>query len=483
MIVFFRFRLWNNKFNIIKDNLGVTYMSWILGYKKSCQWLGIVAVRMIMAIFLCCVLSLVPKAFAGDAVPDVWTGPDAVRFALKNNPDAQIAIKRIASSSAAIKEANAAFYPQLGMQAGYSRTNNPMYSFGNILNQGVFSNSIDFNAPGETDDLQFMLQLTYRIYNGGRNQAVVDAANAREKAAMLQEEAVKNSLGFAVVRSFFNIVQAREHVSARQAAVQAIDASIAVARARFEAGDMLKQELLNLEVQQSLAGEDLIQAQHGLVLSKQGFLNVLGLTGEKVNINLVQTPLQTVPTQPDFKGRSEIKAMHFLIQARQAGLRQAKSGYYPTADAFGSYQADKGFEMGSGSGDSWMAGIRVNMTLFDGKQTDARVQQADIALAQAKDELRKMELAYGLEIRQAVLTLDQTDKRCRVTEKMVVSAQESARLFRERFNVGLVLSSELIDTENRLTEAQVRQALANPEQRIAVANLRRACGLLQYTEQ
>jgi outer membrane protein TolC len=130
-----------------------------------------------------------------------------------------------------------------------------------------------------------------------------------------------------------------------------------------------------------------------------------------------------------------------------------------------------------------MAGIRVNMTLFDGKQTDARVQQADIALAQAKDELRKMELAYGLEIRQAVLTLDQTDKRCRVTEKMVVSAQESARLFRERFNVGLVLSSELIDTENRLTEAQVRQALANAEHRIAVANLRRACGLLQYTEQ
>ena len=79
---------------------------------------------------------------------------------------------------------------------------------------------------------------------------------------------------------------------------------------------------------------------------------------------VITTPLQAVPIQPDFKDRSEIKAMQFLIQAKQAGLRQAKSGYYPTADAFGSYQVDKGFEMGSGSGDSWMAGIRVNMTLF-----------------------------------------------------------------------------------------------------------------------
>jgi len=451
-------------------------------YKKGFKWLGIAAEYMMMAICLCCALSHVPAAFAQDTVPDVWTGPDAVRFALQNNPDAQIALKRIASSAAAIKEASAAFYPQLGVQAGYSRTNNPMYSFGNILNQGVFSNSIDFNNPGETDDLQFMLGLTYRIYNGGRSQAGVDAANARKKAAMLQEKAVKNSLGFAVVKSFFNIVQAKGNVSARQAAVQAIDASIQAARARFEEGDLLKQELLNLEVQQSLASEDLIQAQHGLALSKQSLLNVLGLTGNQVDINLDQTPLQPVPTQPDFKDRSEILAMQFLIQARQAGLRQAKSGYYPTADAFGSYQVDNGFEKGSGSGDSWMAGIRVNMTLFDGKQTEARVQQASIALAQEKDELRKMELAYALEIRQAVLTLDQTDKRCQVTVKMVASAQESARLFRERFKAGLVLSSELIDAENRLTEAQVRHTLANAEHRIAVANLRRACGLLQYSE-
>ncbi len=450
---------------------------------KQKKWLRSSVVSMAGVICLYCLMSHVPFAFAQDTVPDVWTCPEAVQFALKNNPDAQIALKRIAASAAAIQEANSAFYPQLGVQAGYSRTNNPMYSFGNILNQGVFTNSIDFNDPGETDDLQFMLQLTYRIYNGGRSRAGVAAADAQKEAAMLQEEAVKRSLGFAVVKSFFNIVQAGENVSARQAAVQAIEASMRVAGARYDAGDMLKEELLNLQVQHALAGEDLIQAQHGFALSQQGFLNVLGLTGTQVTIDLAQTPLQTVPIQPDFKDRSEIKAMQFIIQAREAGIRQAKSGYYPTADAFGSYQVDKGFELGDGSGDSWMAGVRVNMNLFDGKQTAARVQQANIALDQTKDELRKMELAFGLEIRQAVLNLDQTDKRCRVTEKMVTSARESARLFRERFKAGLVLSSDLIDTENRLTEAQVRHAMANAEHRIAVANLRRACGLLQYADQ
>ena len=451
--------------------------------RKKHEWFHKAAVPTVMSICLCCALLNAPSALGQNPIPDVWTAPEAVRFALHNNPDAQIALKRIASSAVAIEQANAAFYPQLGVQAGYSRTNNPMYSFGNILNQGVFSSSIDFNDPGKTDDLQFMIQLTYRLYNGGRNQAGLDAANAQKKAAELQEEAVKNSLGFAVVKVFFTIIQARENVSARESAVQAIEAAIQSARARFEAGDLLKQELLNLEVEQSLASENLIQAQHGLALTKQSLLNVLGLTGNQVEISSDQTPLQSAPAQPDFKNRAEIKAMQFLIQARQAAVRRARGGYYPTADAFGSWQVDKGFEMGSESGDSWMAGVRVNMTLFDGKQTAARVQQANIALAQAKDELRKMELNYELEIRQAVLNLGQAEKRCQVTRKMMASAKESARLFRERFKAGLVLSSELIDTENRLTEAQVRHALANAEQRVAVANLRRACGLLQYADE
>ena len=40
---------------------------------------------------------------------------------------------------------------------------------------------------------------------------------------------------------------------------------------------------------------------------------------------------------------------------------------------------------------------------------------------------------------------------------MVEQAEESAHLSRERFKEGLILSSELIDVENRLTDAQVRK--------------------------
>ncbi|MBT8345889.1 MAG: TolC family protein, partial [Desulfofustis sp.] len=67
-----------------------------------------------------------------------------------------------------------------------------------------------------------------------------------------------------------------------------------------------------------------------------------------------------------------------------------------------------------------------------------------------------------------------------VTDKMVEVAQESAQLSRERFKEGVILSSDVLDTEVRLTDTLVRQSAARANYRIATANLRRALGYQQY---
>ena len=74
----------------------------------------------------------------------------------------------------------------------------------------------------------------------------------------------------------------------RESAITAITASLTVAKARYEAGDLLKASLLDIEVQQSAAHEQLIQARHGLNLAKRAFLNLLGLNGKEVHLDLAQ---------------------------------------------------------------------------------------------------------------------------------------------------------------------------------------------------
>lgn len=427
---------------------------------------------------------LLPQILAAEGnerPPSRWTVAEAVHFALRHNPDAQAAVERIRAADADIKAARAAFFPQLALGAEYTRTNNPMYSFGNILNQGTFSDTIDFNEPGTTDNLQTKAIVLYRLFNGGHDMAGLDAADARSRAAQQEQAAIRSRLGYEVVRSFYTIIQARDTVQARQAAVDAINASLAVARARHEEGSLLREDLLNLEVQQARAQEQGIQARHGLSLAQRGFLHLLGLTSGEVELDPAAGPEPDIPVERDIRNRPELTGMTALVNAQEAMVRQARSGAYPTADAFGSYQIDKGTEAGEdGSGNSWTTGVRLNYTLFNGGQTTAATERAKARLAEAREQQRKMELAFHLELEQAALALDQEEERLKVTARMVVAATESARLARLRFKEGVLLASQLIDTENRLTDARVSHALASASRRIAIADLRRAAGLAQF---
>lgn len=423
--------------------------------------------------------SSVPASNLAEQAPERWTLHDAVQFALANNPDTAITGQRIAAAQAAVQEAGAAFYPQLDLGATYNRTDNPMLSFGNILNQGEFNETIDFNDPGTTDTLTMAATASYRLYNGGSDHAGLRAAEARKAASNHEMEAVRAQLSFEVIKTFYTIVQAEETVRARRSAVDAAAAAVSVARERHAAGDLLKADLLNLEVHQAEEKENLIQARHGLHLAQRALLNLLGLEDGPTAVEHDPAFALQVPDERDFALRPELRSMESAVTAAKAAVRQARGANYPTADAFASYQVDRGYEL-DGDGESWLAGVKVNFNLFSGQRTAARIAGARAVLEERKEQLRKVSLAIRLEVEQAALALDQAEQRLLVTEKMVAQAEESARLSRERFREGVILASELIDAENRLTGALVRRTAAVTARIIAVADLRRACGLEQF---
>ena len=423
-------------------------------------------------------------AYALDVPPEVpqsWTAKNSVQFALLNSPDSRVAKQRMEMAAATVAQARSGYYPNVDISAQYGQTNNPMYSFGNILNQGAFTPDINFNDPGRTDDLIVRAGVEYRFYNGGRDQAGVEAAEAGFAGSGADKESVLARLAFEAVRSFQSIVQAQEMLEARKTSLAAIQASIGVARARYAAGDLLTTDLLNLEVQESRASENLILAEHRLELSKKVFLNLLGLKDGTVQIASTEEWLQEVPAERGYQKRSELQSLIHAEEAANARLRMAQGGNLPTIDGFASYQYEKGWVM-DGNGDSWIAGVKVNYRLFEGYKTSADVTSAMAALATVREERKKAELGMDLEVKQADLNYRQSIQRLQVTRKMVEQARESARLSRTRFKEGVILSSDLIDVEMRLTDALMRQTVAKVNIKVALADLRRAMGLAQFCE-
>ncbi len=411
-------------------------------------------------------------------IPTEWTLEKAVQFALKSNPDSEITRQRLRAAEADIKAAQSGNYPRLSLQAGYQQTNNPMMAFGSILNQGTFDFGLDFNSPGQIDNFNLRGTISYNLYNGGKTHSNIKAAQFGEKAAKHDQTSLHQQLAFQVIKAYFNILKSQEAVKAKQAAVNAFEENLKVAHLKYEAGTFLKTEVLNLEVELAQTQENLLSMQHISDLTKHSFLNLLGLeTNQSLSLSLHKTTLRE-PSQPvasEISHRPEIAAMEARVSAAKAALRSAKGGRFPTVNAFGSYQYDEGWRR-PGSGDNWAAGISVDLNLFDGQRTKSQVYKAQTNLVIAQEELRKLRLNIVMDIEQAKLTYERAKQRIQVTAKSNEQAEESAQLSRARFEEGVILSSDLINVETRLTEAKMRRAIALADEQVALADLNRALG-------
>lgn len=408
-----------------------------------------------------------------------WTAVQAVDTALRQSPDAALARQRVAAAEALITQARAAWYPQFSVSGRYTETNSPLLAFGSILNQRAFSSGLDFNHPGRIDNLNVTGAVAYNLYRGGRARAGRTAAEAGSRAAEHDLRAAQHLLAAEAIKALLNLRKAREAVGAVESGVRAYEAAAANARLRFEAGQVLKADLLSLEVQLAQTRETLTTTRHGAALAAQAFQYVLGLEPAAEPVELApDDPALTALTAPesgDFSARPELAGWHERIRAAEALVAAARGARQPTVNAFASYQYDQGRQLGRHA-DSWLAGLFIDVNVFDGGQITGQVRQAAAELAQAKEMLRKARLGLALEVEQARLAHASARERIAVSAQAVAQAEESAALSRARFEKGALLAADLIGVEGRLIEARLRRTVAEADERIALVELRRALG-------
>ncbi len=424
-------------------------------------------------------LCLLPLTSAS-AAP--WTAADAVATALRENPDAALARQRIAAAEAMIEQANAAWMPQLSVSGRYTETNSPMTAFGSILNQRAFSFGLDFNQPGRIDNLNLAGTVGYNLYSGGRATAGRAAARAGARAAEEDLRATHQQLATEAIKALLNLRKAREAVSALAAGVRAYEAALGNARLRFDAGQVLKADLLSLEVQLAQTREQLTSARHGAALAERAFLFVLGrasVSSEPIEVATEDAALAalTVPAAASSTDRPELVGLRQRLAAAEKRVAVARGARRPTVNAFASYQYDQGWKLDRHA-DGWVAGVSVDLNVFDGGQTSGKIRQAEAELAQVKEMLRKAELGFALEAEQARLAYASAHERLAVSTQTVAQAEESAALSRARFEQGALLGADLIGVETRLLEARLRRTVTEADERIALAELHRALGLM-----
>jgi outer membrane protein len=178
--------------------------------------------------------------------------------------------------------------------------------------------------------------------------------------------------------------------------------------------------------------------------------------------------------------RPEIKQLQLQEQVGKKFISLAKAGNKPSLALLGNYNLESNADVFKDVFErdqwrkSWNVILALQVPIFDGLATRARVKQAESGLAKIQIGMEQLKDGIGLEVRAAFFDLKESEELLKVQEKTVEQAKESLRIANLRHKNGMITSVELMDTELAFTQAQTNQFNAIHDYLIAVAKLEKA---------
>jgi outer membrane protein TolC len=416
-----------------------------------------------------------------------FTLDQAIEHALINNPDMQIAAERIGQAEAQLGVALSAFYPQVTAKVGYDHSNNPAQVFSMIVSQREFtSDSINnINNPGYRQNFRPEIIGKLSLFRGGQDYQNSKAAELGIDAAEFERSTVRNALIEAVTASYYAYLAAQEAHKVSLDSISAITSELKQTKLRYEAGTVLKSDVLSLEVKLAEAQEAQIRAANGIELSKTGLATLLGLSADQAftvasSSSMLPEPKLTASfndlLELAMTQRPEVKAAANQVEISQSRVKNAQGAYLPKADAYVSYGQNSQSPGFSSSKDNVTAGVSVEMDLFSGLETKNRVSAAERKAAEARETERKTKLAIEQEVKTAFLKLQEALARMRVAEASVAAAEEALRLVNEQRRAETVVITRYIEAEAARNKAHSSTIAAHYDALSAEAALKKAVG-------
>ena len=415
----------------------------------------------------------------------VFSLEQALEYALLHNPDLQIAQQRIVQAEAQLGEALSSFYPQVSARYSYQYTENPALVFTHTINQRRLDFNSNFNHPGGIQNLRPEVLANYSLYRGGQDYQLSKAAKLGIETAVLEQSAIRNSLTQAVISSYYGYLATQEAYVVTENSIKAIASELKQSQIRFEAGTLLKSDVLSLEVQLAEAEDAKIRAENNIELVKTSLKTLLGLSNEQAFSIGRNSDSQLPRNLPDFsqvlkialKQRPEIQAAEKQIAIQQRMLSAAKGEHLPRADAYVSYGQDSRDGSFSTSRDHITAGVNVEMDIFAGFATTERIKKAQSKLIEAEERKRRTQLNIEHEVKRAYLRLKEALARINISKAAVVSAEEARRMVKEQRQAGVVTVTRYIETEVARDNSHSRAIAAKFDALRAEAELNKAQGL------
>ena len=414
---------------------------------------------------------------------------EAVRIALENNKELSAARLQVDRADAQIQEAWSYAMPSINLAGRYT----------NAVKKPVFFLPSEFTGgnPGDPPlavpvgtDHAFDFTLTgqqalfdAQVFIG------VGASRVYAKAAREQFRGAEVQTVSAVQRAYYRVLLAHAVRNLFQANLENAEANLKNVRALARQGLVPEYDELRATVGVDNLKPAVIQAQNNINIAMNALRSSMGLGLESRfaiddSLHLQWVPEELMATASDrvLETNLTLRALRLQVDVSDAFMRAERSNYFPRLYGFGNYQyqAAKN-DLNVSTNDfinSIQVGLQLTMNVFQGFQTDAKVEQASIDKRRLQEQVANLELNLRNLAESIILRLRESRQRIEAQERTVEQAQRGYSIASTRFVNGLGTQLEVNDAQVALTQARVNRIQAYYDYLIAAVDLNEALGSL-----
>jgi len=411
-----------------------------------------------------------------------WTLDQALRRIAAASPNIARARTRIEEARAALREARAGYVPELSFNLSYVATDEPMQAFGILLNQQNLSLGPGFDAtPGTTQNWREEVRLDWALFAPGRAQQR-DAAREGEQAAEFYTRAVEQRLLNAGVQAWLGLRAARQLERVALDSVAVVEQRVEQTRKRADEGAALQADVLRLEVRAAAARDEAARAHLDAERARNGLAALMGTNPDELNELSDEAIAVGVELPADLgalldaaaEQRADLAAL--AHQARLQGIsRQAtEAGRMPMLGLFASYAIDGEDPTLDTDLDKYMVGVGLRIPLS--ARTAPRIDGARARERGAREDVRVLALDIEREVRDAWSELAAAEQTFELARTAVTAATEAYRVTALAQDSGAATVTDVLEAQDALNRARVRETAAAAGIQIARAKLVAATG-------
>lgn len=394
-----------------------------------------------------------------------WDLVKCIDYAKKNN--IQINTLRLAqlTSQQQYLLARAARLPNLlgSASQNFEHSNNRSVSRvdsnGNVISGGGSS----FTASGN-----YSLNSSVTLYNGNLINNTILQTNLSVQSANLTIIQQENDVSLQITQAYLTILLDKENIVYDTDLVNTSQAQVKLEQQKYDVGAVARYALIQLQAQHSTDQYTLVTAKNNergdLLTLKQLLLLPTDVKFDIVKPDTI-VPIDSVSAfrdveQSALKNFPDVKIGELGVKNAQYGVDIARAGYKPTLTAGGSLNT--GYVSGQGSifpgqinnNFTQQIGFNLAVPIFTRRVVKTQVEEAKIAVDQAKLNLKNASVTLSQTVERAYLNVENAKSQYAAAVEEYNFNKEGYRIASEQLKVGAINTVDFLLQKNLFVQAQ-----------------------------